>query len=90
MALYSCSSSNDISSFGKRKYTKGYFNYIPAEKPGVVSKAGTNKLAAKPEQIVALQDNVIKDSVKSINTLKESWAYTKKQITKQFQITQLK
>ncbi|MGP8215094.1 MAG: hypothetical protein ACLQQ4_05985 [Bacteroidia bacterium] len=37
--LYGCSSSNKVaSSFSQRKYTKGYFWNIPAERPSVASK----------------------------------------------------
>ncbi len=78
--LAGCSSNESFTSFGKRKYTKGYFNDIPAERPGVVSKAGNNnKIEIKPEveRNTSVQD-VFKDSASRAIVLKEATYSNKK------------
>jgi hypothetical protein len=47
--LYGCGSSDGVSSFGKRKYTKGYFADVPADKPGVMSRIANNKVEVKTQ-----------------------------------------
>ncbi len=75
-----CSSNESLSSFGKRKYTKGYFNNMPAEKPGVVSKAGNNNKVDIKSDIVQAEPGqklVINDSLKNTIALKKVVARTK-------------
>ncbi len=71
--LAGCASNESLNSFDKRKYTKGYFNDIPTERPGVLSK-----IANKPKPVEVLQNNmpvqqtrIVVDSAKTSNLFKD-------------------
>jgi hypothetical protein len=93
IALYSCSSSDGIASFGKRKYTKGYFADVPAERPGVVGKEGSNKAEVKikvdnrtvlPEKIKPEHEEFTKSSVLVKEAIKHNTKVERSEILKRF------
>ncbi|HXP53181.1 MAG TPA: hypothetical protein VN922_24770 [Bacteroidia bacterium] len=64
LLLTGCSSYSSLSSFGSRKYTKGFFNNAPAEKPvaeriDIQQKILDVKAKIQPENATASQNNRI-------------------------------
>jgi len=78
-----CSANSDISSFSKRKYTKGFFNDIPAEKLSVASNATGNfngvsipKVEARNQQIRPAFSTVQKTDYPTVLPVKEPKLYS--------------
>ncbi|HSY76490.1 MAG TPA: hypothetical protein VK890_06525 [Bacteroidia bacterium] len=77
--LAGCSSNEGLTSFGKRKYSKGYFADVPAEKPGVLNKAGNNKVKVENSTALSIENKTeLKEPAKSSVPLKEAIASNKK------------